>query len=168
MSLQRAFGSGAVAAGLALVASFWVPPFSGGEAPSAARDAGCGKMSALEPGRAFPPPPGDHQGLFGRSHEPETAGTSELQSPSPPAPRPPLSSPHPSTQESANLEALFVQQAPVAGSQLDSPAPHAVGVHREAAVRAVSTALIRPDRQDDRLNEAIDLIPAMLHGRVLG
>jgi EmrB/QacA subfamily drug resistance transporter len=29
-SLQRAFASGAVGAGLALVASFWVPPFSGG------------------------------------------------------------------------------------------------------------------------------------------
>ena len=28
-SLQRAFASGAVAAGLALVASFWVPPFTG-------------------------------------------------------------------------------------------------------------------------------------------
>jgi hypothetical protein len=28
-SLQRAFASGAVGAGLALVASFWVPPFSG-------------------------------------------------------------------------------------------------------------------------------------------
>ncbi|OFW29077.1 MAG: hypothetical protein A3H97_15915 [Acidobacteria bacterium RIFCSPLOWO2_02_FULL_65_29] len=30
VSLQRAFASGAVAAGLALVASFWVPPFDGG------------------------------------------------------------------------------------------------------------------------------------------
>jgi EmrB/QacA subfamily drug resistance transporter len=33
-ALQRAFGSGAVAAALALVASFWVPPFSGGVSPS--------------------------------------------------------------------------------------------------------------------------------------
>jgi EmrB/QacA subfamily drug resistance transporter len=34
VSLQRAFGSGAVAAAMALAASFWVPPFSGIDSPS--------------------------------------------------------------------------------------------------------------------------------------
>jgi predicted MFS family arabinose efflux permease len=46
-SLQRAFGSGAVAAGLALVASFWVPPFDGDARPTAAA-AVSAEMPALE------------------------------------------------------------------------------------------------------------------------
>jgi predicted MFS family arabinose efflux permease len=35
VSLQHAFTSGAVAAGLALVVTFWVPPFTGGVKPTA-------------------------------------------------------------------------------------------------------------------------------------
>jgi EmrB/QacA subfamily drug resistance transporter len=49
-SLQRAFGSGAVAAGLALVASFWVPPFVGDGAVSSGHDMLGAEMSAVNPG----------------------------------------------------------------------------------------------------------------------
>ena len=37
-SLQRAFASGTVAAGLAFVTSFWVPPFTGGVTPNAGQE----------------------------------------------------------------------------------------------------------------------------------
>ena len=48
VSLQRAFASGAVAAGLALVASFWVPPFTGGGMP-AASELLAAEITTLEP-----------------------------------------------------------------------------------------------------------------------
>jgi predicted MFS family arabinose efflux permease len=47
MSLQRAFASGAVAAGLALIASFWVPPFAGRVKPNASEML-TGEMTTLE------------------------------------------------------------------------------------------------------------------------
>ena len=50
VSLQRAFASGAVAAGLALVASFWVPPFAGGVKSNAGEQMLAAEMTTLEPG----------------------------------------------------------------------------------------------------------------------
>jgi EmrB/QacA subfamily drug resistance transporter len=46
-SLQRAFASGAVAAGLALIASFWVPPFAGGVESSASEQILASETGAL-------------------------------------------------------------------------------------------------------------------------
>jgi predicted MFS family arabinose efflux permease len=48
MSLQRAFASGAVAAGLALVVSFWVPPFAGHVKPNTSGQMLAAEMTALE------------------------------------------------------------------------------------------------------------------------
>jgi EmrB/QacA subfamily drug resistance transporter len=48
VSLQRAFSSGAVAAGLALIVSFWVPPFAGPVSSSTGEQAFAGEM-ILEP-----------------------------------------------------------------------------------------------------------------------
>ena len=53
VSLQRAFASGAVAAGLAFVASFWVPPFIGGLKPNASEQILAAKMTTRE-GEAEP------------------------------------------------------------------------------------------------------------------
>jgi len=50
MSLQRAFASGAVAAGLALIASFWVPPFAGRVKPNASEPMLATEMTTLERG----------------------------------------------------------------------------------------------------------------------
>ena len=47
LALQRAFASGAVAAGLALVVSFWVPPFVVDAQPSASEFAA--EMTGMEP-----------------------------------------------------------------------------------------------------------------------
>jgi len=49
VSLQRAFTSGAVAAGLALVASFWVPPFAAGVKPPAGDQMLGAEMTTLGP-----------------------------------------------------------------------------------------------------------------------
>lgn len=46
-SLQRAFASGAVGAALALVASFWVPPFSGGAEVAASEAVLAAEMGAV-------------------------------------------------------------------------------------------------------------------------
>jgi EmrB/QacA subfamily drug resistance transporter len=46
-SLQRAFSSGAVAAGLALIASFWVPPFAGGAGSSSSEQILAAETGAL-------------------------------------------------------------------------------------------------------------------------
>ena len=48
MSLQRAFATGAVAAGLALVASFWVPPFAGRVKPNTSEQMLAARMTTLE------------------------------------------------------------------------------------------------------------------------
>ena len=57
LSLQRAFASGAVAAGLALVASFWVPPFAGSIKPNASEQMLAVEMTTVqaeaEPGRSI-------------------------------------------------------------------------------------------------------------------
>ena len=47
-SLQHAFTSGAVAAGLAVVVSFWVPPFAGAVQPSG-EEMFVAEMAGLEP-----------------------------------------------------------------------------------------------------------------------
>ena len=49
-SLQRAFGSGAVAAGLALVTSFWVPPFVGDGTVSSGQEMLGGEVSTVDSG----------------------------------------------------------------------------------------------------------------------
>ncbi len=49
-SLQRAFAGGAVAAGCALVAAFWVPPFGGVISPDESRQAGAAEMMLVDPG----------------------------------------------------------------------------------------------------------------------
>ena len=49
-SLQRAFGSGAVAAGLALVTSFWVPPFVGDGTVSSGQEMLGGEVSTVGSG----------------------------------------------------------------------------------------------------------------------
>jgi hypothetical protein len=48
LALQRALISGAVAAGLALLAAFWVPPFSGAQ-PSASRELLDAELPRVEP-----------------------------------------------------------------------------------------------------------------------
>ncbi len=48
VSLQRAFATGAVAAGLALVASFWVPPLAGRLKPNIGGQTLAGEMTTLE------------------------------------------------------------------------------------------------------------------------
>jgi EmrB/QacA subfamily drug resistance transporter len=48
-SLQRAFASGAVAAALALVTSFWVPPFAGGVEAGTSGEVLAAEMGTLEP-----------------------------------------------------------------------------------------------------------------------
>jgi len=48
MSLQRALASGAVAAGLALVVSFWVPPFAGSIKPKASEQMFAVDMTTVE------------------------------------------------------------------------------------------------------------------------
>jgi EmrB/QacA subfamily drug resistance transporter len=50
VSLQRAFATGAVAAGLALVASFWVPPFAGRVKPTTSEQILAAEMTTLEGG----------------------------------------------------------------------------------------------------------------------
>ena len=50
VSLQRAFATGAVAAGLALVASFWVPPFAGRVKPTTSEQMLAAEMTTLEGG----------------------------------------------------------------------------------------------------------------------
>ena len=47
-SLQRAFVTGAVSAGIALVASFWVPPFSSGVKPTAGEEMLSAEMTTLD------------------------------------------------------------------------------------------------------------------------
>jgi hypothetical protein len=47
-SLQRAFSSGTVAAGLAFVASFWVPPFAGDITPNAGQEMPGAQTSTAE------------------------------------------------------------------------------------------------------------------------
>jgi predicted MFS family arabinose efflux permease len=47
LSLQRAFATGAVAAGLALVASFWVPPFAGRVTPKTSEQMLAAEMTTL-------------------------------------------------------------------------------------------------------------------------
>ena len=48
-SLQRAFASGAVAAGLALFAAFWVPPFAGDVRPAAGEPLLATEMATGDP-----------------------------------------------------------------------------------------------------------------------
>jgi predicted MFS family arabinose efflux permease len=53
-SLQRAFATGAVAAGFALVASFWAPPFVEGTGPSGADQVFAAEMPTPDPVEPLP------------------------------------------------------------------------------------------------------------------
>ena len=57
-SLQRAFASGAVASGIAVVASFWLPHLDSSAQPSPVEQVSSEKTATLEPG-ASPVPAND-------------------------------------------------------------------------------------------------------------